>query len=65
MSDHDLPEIKTPMNVDAEYFKEILSANRECTNAVLEVSNDGLARISFKVDDYDSTYFIVATQGVD
>ena len=46
-------------------FWDVLSANKECTSAVLEVSNEGLARINFKVDDYDSTYYIVATQGVD
>ena len=50
---------------NADLFKEVLLANRECTSARLEVSNEGLARINFKVDDYDSTYYIVATQGVD
>ena len=43
----------------------MLSANKECQSATLEVSNEGLARINFKVDDYDSTYYIVATQDVD
>jgi len=55
----------TPISFNADLFKEVLLANRECTSARLEVSNEGLARINFKVDDYDSTYFIVATQGVD
>ena len=41
-------------------FKEMLVANKECSSATLEVSNEGLARINFKVDDYDSTYYIVA-----
>jgi len=50
---------------NAELFKEVLSANNKCKSAVLEVSNDGLARISFKIDDYDSTYYIVAMQDVD
>ena len=53
------------VSFNANLFRDVLSANKECTSATLEVSNDGLARISFKVDDYDSTYFIVATQGVD
>ena len=42
-----------------------MSANKECTSATLEVSNEGLASINFKVDDYDADYYIVATQGVD
>ena len=46
-------------------FKEVLLANKDCRSAILEVSSEGLARINFKIDDYDSTYYIVATQGVD
>jgi len=54
-----------PISFNANLFKEVLLANRECTSARLEVSTEGLARVNFKVDDYDSTYYIVATQGVD
>ena len=50
---------------NANLFKEVLVANKECTSAVLEVSNEGLARVNFKVDDYDSTYYIVAMSDVD
>ena len=50
---------------NANLFKEVLIANKECTSAVLEVSNEGLARVNFKVDDYDSTYYIVAMTDVD
>jgi len=57
-------EITDAVSFNANLFKEVLLANRECTSAVLEVSNEGLARVNFKVDDYDSTYYIVAMQGV-
>jgi hypothetical protein len=50
---------------NANLFKEMLVANKECKAAVLEVSNEGLAKVNFKVDDYDSTYYIVAMQDVD
>ena len=50
---------------NANLFKEMLTANKECKSAVLEVSNEGLAKVNFKVDDYDSEYFIVAMQDVD
>ena len=53
------------ISFNANLFSDVLSANKECISAVLEVSNDGLLRINFKVDDYDSTYYLVATQGVD
>ena len=53
------------VSFNAEYFSSILVANKECKSAVLEVSNEGLSKVNFKVDDYDSTYYIVAMQDVD
>ena len=50
---------------NANLFKEMLVANKECKSAVLEVSNEGLAKVNFMVDDYTSEYFIVAMQDVD
>ena len=54
-----------PVTFNANLFKEMLVANKECKSAVLEVSNEGLAKVNFKVDDYDSTYYIVAMSDVD
>ncbi len=50
---------------NANIFKEVLSANKECESATLEVSSEGLSRITFKIDDYTSTYYLVAVQDVD
>ena len=58
-------DLTEPVTFNANLFKEVLVANRECTSAVLEVSNEGLAKVNFKVDDYDSTYYVVAMQDVD
>ena len=58
-------DLTDPITFNANLFKEVLVANRECTSAVLEVSNEGLARVNFKVDDYDSTYYVVAMQDID
>ena len=58
-------DIDTPVTFNANLFREVLVANKECSSAVLEVSNEGLAKVNFKVDDYDSTYYIVAMQDVD
>ena len=49
---------------NANIFKEVLSANKECESATLEVSSEGLARINFKIDDYDATYYLVAETDV-
>ncbi len=50
---------------NANLFKDVLVANKECESATLEVSEGGLSRINFKVDDYDVTYYLVAVQDVD
>jgi|2_EtaG_2_1085320.scaffolds.fasta_scaffold16556_2 hypothetical protein len=47
---------------NAHVLKEILSANKACESSVLEVSSEGLARINFKIDEFDSTYYLVANQ---
>jgi hypothetical protein len=53
------------ISFNANVFKEVLSANKECESAVFEVSSEGLSRITFKVDDYTSTYYLVSVQDVD
>ena len=58
-------DLTDSVTFNANLFKEVLIANKECTSAVLEVSNEGLAKVNFKVDDYDSTYYIVAMSDVD
>ena len=57
--------LTNPVTFNANLFKEMLVANKECKSAVLEVSNEGLSKVNFKVDDYDSTYYVVAMQDVD
>ena len=58
-------DIDKPITFNANLFKEVLVANRECSSAILEVSTEGLARVNFKIDDFDSTYYIVSMQDVD
>ena len=54
--------LSSNMSFNGDTFKEILLANKECSSATFEISNDGIARINFQVDDYNSTYYIVAMQ---
>ena len=49
---------------NANLFKEVLSANKECTSAIFEISNEGLGRITFNIDDYNCIYYTVAIQGI-
>ena len=53
------------ISFNANIFKEVLHANKGCESATLEVSSQGLSRITFKVDDYTSTYYLVSVQDVD
>ena len=53
------------ISFNANLFKEVLSANKECESATLYVSSEGLAKITFKVDDFSSTYFFVAAGDID
>ena len=53
------------VSFNANLFKDVLTANKECESATLYVAQDGLSKINFKVDDYDATYYLVAVQDVD
>jgi hypothetical protein len=43
-------------------FKEILQANKDAETAKLEVSQAGLARVTFASQNYTSTYYLVQLQ---
>ena len=63
-------ETETYENMDnisfnANLFKDVLVANKECESATLEVSSQGLGRINFQVDDYNVTYYLVSDSKAD
>ena len=51
-----------PISFSANFLKEILAANKEATDATLKISSQGLAHISFEVDEYESNYYLVEIQ---
>ena len=53
-----------PISFNANMFASILQSNKDCESATLEVSSQGLSRIKFEIDNYDSEYFLVSTQAV-
>jgi hypothetical protein len=53
------------VSFNAEYFSQILLANKECESAILQVSSQGLIKIDFKIDNYVATYWLVAASDVD
>ena len=48
------------VSFNAKHFKSVLSANKECKEALLQVSAEGLAKISFAHDNFEVTYYLVA-----
>ena len=52
------------VSFNANLFRDVLVANKECESATLEVSSGGLAHINFKIDEYDATYYLVADTDV-
>ena len=53
------------LSFNATLFGRILQANKECSSGKLEISAQGLSRVTFKVDDYYAVYNLVATQSAD
>lgn len=50
------------MPFQAEKFKEIVTANRDCTSGTIELSSAGLLTITFKGEGYQSKYYQVMIQ---
>ena len=50
------------VNFNANLFSQLLSCNRECSKAELQIASTGLAHIEFKVDDFVAKYWLVAQQ---
>ena len=47
------------ISFSADYFKEILVANKNANNAKMEISSQGLAHLKFEDDGFVSEYYLV------
>jgi len=50
------------LHFNGKLFSQILSCNKECSKAELQISKTGLAYIEFKIDDFVAKYWLVAQQ---
>lgn len=62
-------DAKTYTDIAVTYFsathlKEILLANKDAKNGKFEISQKGLAKITFHIDDFKSTYYLVSRQDI-
>ena len=53
------------IHFSAKYLKEILTSNNDCENAVLKISDDGIAHVEFNNDVFNSSYYLVEIKNVD
>lgn len=53
------------LHFSAKYLKEILTSNSDCENAVLKVSDAGIAHVEFNNDVFNSNYYLVEIKNVD
>lgn len=67
--DIEVDEVKNTLeeniNFSAKYLKEILTSNSDCENAVLKVSDGGLAHVEFKTDEFECNYYLVKIDSID
>ena len=50
------------ISFSSEYFKEILLANKDISDGLLEISPDGLARVTFNNSEYKTVYYLIEKQ---
>jgi len=55
----DVQEDIDPISFSAKYFREILASNKDLNGGTMLVSSEGLAKVEFDIDDYESRYFLV------
>ena len=55
-------KLTEPIIFNANLFSQVLAANKECSKAVLQVADKGLAHIEFKIDDFSVKYYLVSQQ---
>jgi hypothetical protein len=54
--------IDRPISFNAEYFKNILTANKGAKLATLQVSDEGLAYVHIEDGDYTANYYLVEAE---
>lgn len=53
------------IHFSAKYLKEILTSNSDCENAVLKISDAGIAHVEFNNDLFNSCYYLIDIKSVD
>jgi hypothetical protein len=54
--------LEKPISFNANYFKEILLKNADCTGAVLKIAQAGISNVEFTNTEFVSKYFLIQKQ---
>ena len=52
------------LHYNAKSLKEILTSNSDCENAVLKVSDSGVAHVEFDNESFNSNYYLLEIKNV-
>lgn len=52
------------LTFNAELFKNVLVANKECEQGSVELSSEGLLKVTFNVDEYKAIYYLISNSEV-
>jgi hypothetical protein len=58
-------KIGKTLHFSAKYLKEILTSNTDCDNAVLKISDAGIANVEFDNAMFNSNYFLIEFKNID
>ena len=58
-------KIGKTLHFSAKYLKEILTSNTDCDNAVLKISDAGIANVEFDNAMFNSNYFLIKFKNID
>jgi hypothetical protein len=49
------------ISFNANYFKEILSRNRDVTGVIYKINTAGISHLNFKTSEYEANYYLLKT----
>lgn len=53
------------IHFSAKYFKEILTSNYDCDDAVLKISDAGIAHVEFSNDMFNCNYYLIKIKNIE
>lgn len=52
-------KLAAPISFNADYLREVLNRNKGATGAVYKVASAGISNVSFKTNEYESSYYLI------